>query len=304
MNYYKRNIGDYAKKAGRLSMIEHGAYTLLMDACYDRERFPTLDDAIEWLWARDADEIAAIEFVLSRFFDLQDDGRYIQYRIQDELDAYHAMASTNQRIAREREDKRRAAKLANGNASTKRVDKARSVNEAPPNQEPLTTNQEPLTNNNKRIGDIDLNDSGASESDCDTASSNPYDDFEIFWDIYDYKKSKSQAQAKWKKLSKEKRVLAMNAVKAYVASTPNKEFRKHASTWLNNECWNDEITQSTSLALSNQAQTQYKGHGNENNQSAFKQSAADSYAATIDAQLRAESEQQYQQHWSNEYDVN
>ena len=37
MHYYKRNIGDYHKKAGRLSMIEHGAYTLLIDACYDRE---------------------------------------------------------------------------------------------------------------------------------------------------------------------------------------------------------------------------------------------------------------------------
>jgi len=29
MHYFKRNIGDYHKKAGRLSMLEHGAYTLL-----------------------------------------------------------------------------------------------------------------------------------------------------------------------------------------------------------------------------------------------------------------------------------
>jgi len=51
MHYFKRNIGDYHKKAGRLSMLEHGAYTLLMDACYDRERFPTMDEAIDWCWA-------------------------------------------------------------------------------------------------------------------------------------------------------------------------------------------------------------------------------------------------------------
>lgn len=106
MHYYKRNIGDYHKKAGRLSILEHGTYTLLMDACYDRERFPTLDEAIDWLWARSEEEIAAIKFVLDKFFELQEDGTYIQQRIKDELEAYHAMAETNKRIAKEREEKK------------------------------------------------------------------------------------------------------------------------------------------------------------------------------------------------------
>ena len=39
MHYFKFNIGDYHKKAGRLSMLQHGAYTLLIHACYDREKF-------------------------------------------------------------------------------------------------------------------------------------------------------------------------------------------------------------------------------------------------------------------------
>ena len=60
MHYYKKNIGDYHKKAGRLSMLEHGAYTLLLDACYDRERFPTLEDAMDWTWARTEEEMAAL----------------------------------------------------------------------------------------------------------------------------------------------------------------------------------------------------------------------------------------------------
>ena len=68
MHYYKRNLGDYAKKAGRLSMLEHGAYTLLMDAIYDREIFPTLDEALDWAWARDEAEVAAVKFVLTKFF--------------------------------------------------------------------------------------------------------------------------------------------------------------------------------------------------------------------------------------------
>jgi uncharacterized protein YdaU (DUF1376 family) len=49
MHYYKRNLGDYAKKAGRLTMLQHGAYTLpLIDSCYDRESSSTLEQAIDW----------------------------------------------------------------------------------------------------------------------------------------------------------------------------------------------------------------------------------------------------------------
>ena len=121
-----------------MTMLQHGAYTLLTDACYDRERFPTLEEAIEWLWASTTDEEEAVKFVISKFFTLED-GVYVQKRIQDELDKYHENAATNKRIAIEREAKRK------GN-STKR---APIVNEPSPNQEPLTNkprtkNQEPI----------------------------------------------------------------------------------------------------------------------------------------------------------------
>jgi uncharacterized protein YdaU (DUF1376 family) len=139
MHYYKKNIGDYHKKAGRLSMLQHGAYTLLMDACYDRETFPALDEAIDWLWASSADEVDAVKFVLGKFFTLED-GFYVQNHIKEDLDKYHNNSAQNKRIAIEREAKRRE----------KRTKRARSVHEAPrddheapPNQEPLTTNQEP-----------------------------------------------------------------------------------------------------------------------------------------------------------------
>lgn len=133
MHYYKRNIGDYAKKAGRLTMLQHGAYTLLLDACYDREHFPTREEAIDWLWASSTAEIEAVDFVLSKFFNLVD-GRFVQNRIQEELAEYHEKSLNNKRIAQEREAKRREK-------STKR---APVVNEATPNQEPLTINQEQI----------------------------------------------------------------------------------------------------------------------------------------------------------------
>lgn len=136
MHYYKRNIGDYHKKAGRLSMLEHGAYTLLIDACYDRERFPTEDDAIDWCWARSDEEVTAVRFVLSKFFTL-DGGVYVQQRISEEVGAYKEMAIKNKEIAENRE---KAKKEGKNGISTKR---APTVNEPPPNQEPRTKNQEP-----------------------------------------------------------------------------------------------------------------------------------------------------------------
>jgi len=135
MHYYKRNLGDYAKKAGRLTMLQHGAYTLLIDSCYDREVFPTLEQALEWTWASSEAEIDAVKFVLSRFFVLNKDGQYVQDRILEELLQYHKTADTNKRIAAERETKRKEI-------STKCE---RSVNESPPNHKPITINQEPLT---------------------------------------------------------------------------------------------------------------------------------------------------------------
>ena len=151
MHYYKRNIGDYAKKAGRLSMVEHGAYTLLMDAIYDRETFPTLEEALDWVWARDEAEVAAVKFVLSKFFELREDGRYVQNRIQEELNSYKAKAETNARIAKEREEKRKYKHEASRTvheASRTVHEACEEIHEPSPNHKPLTNNQEPLTNIN------------------------------------------------------------------------------------------------------------------------------------------------------------
>lgn len=138
MHYYKRNLGDYAKKAGRLSMLQHGAYTLLIDACYDREQFPTIEEAIEWTWASTTEEEEAVRFVLKRFFVLRGDV-YVQKRIEEEIQEFHRKAETNKRIAVERETKRKE------NGTVRVV----SDNEPSPNHKPITINQEPITKNHK-----------------------------------------------------------------------------------------------------------------------------------------------------------
>ena len=114
-------------------MLQHGSYTLLIDACYDREQFPTIDEAIEWTWASTPEEIDAVHFVLNRFFKLNEDHQYVQERILEELNEYHAKANKNQQIAIDRETKRKE----------NNTNRARNVNEPPPNQEPLTNNHKP-----------------------------------------------------------------------------------------------------------------------------------------------------------------
>jgi uncharacterized protein YdaU (DUF1376 family) len=138
MNYYKRHIGDYAKKAGKLTMLQHGAYTLLLDACYDRERIPTLEEALEWSWATSQDEIDAVIFVHTKFFPKNETGQHTQKRVLEEILSYQSISETNKRIAIEREQKRKCTK------------RAQIVHEAPPNHKPITNNHKP---DNKKVAD-------------------------------------------------------------------------------------------------------------------------------------------------------
>ena len=65
--------------------------------------------------------------------------------------------------------------------------------------------------------------------------------FEDWWIWYDYKISKDKAKKSWIKLTEQEKDLALQSVKDYVKSTPDKSFRKHPTTYLNQKSFNDEI---------------------------------------------------------------
>lgn len=221
MHYYKRNLGDYAKKAGRLSILQHGAYTLLIDACYDRERFPTLEQAIEWTWAASQDEIEAVHFVLSKFFILGSDGTYTQNRILEELLDYHAKADKNKQIAIDRETIRRE----------KRTNRAPIVNEPspqehepPPNQEPRTSNQEPVTKReSKRASrlptDFVLPDDWILFCQSERSDLDPQRTFEKFRDYWTSKAGRDGTKldwlATWRNWVREERGKTVGAKKSF-----------------------------------------------------------------------------------------
>ena len=64
--------------------------------------------------------------------------------------------------------------------------------------------------------------------------------FDVFWDLYDYKKNKSLCITKWHSMTDEERTLTIDSLEMYKQSTPDKIYRKYPLNYLENECWNDE----------------------------------------------------------------
>lgn len=87
MNYYERHLGDYAKDTAHLSMLEHGAYTLLLDRYYATEQGIPADQAHRVARARTKEEKEAVDVVLEEFFRLEDDV-WVKGRVEEEIANY------------------------------------------------------------------------------------------------------------------------------------------------------------------------------------------------------------------------
>lgn len=93
---YPHHLGDYATATAELSMLEHGAYRLLLDHYYRTEAALVLDFGrlCRVCGAVSPEEQAAVQSVLERFFARTADG-YRHDRCEEELDAYRAAVARN-----------------------------------------------------------------------------------------------------------------------------------------------------------------------------------------------------------------
>lgn len=91
MNYYPFHIGDYARDTRHLTVLEHGAYRLLIDLYYLREAPLPLDlqGLCRLVCARSDDEILAVKTVLQEFFVGHPDG-WRHVRCDEEIAIYRA----------------------------------------------------------------------------------------------------------------------------------------------------------------------------------------------------------------------
>jgi hypothetical protein len=65
--------------------------------------------------------------------------------------------------------------------------------------------------------------------------------FENVWLMYGKKGNKKTSAKKWANLKNHCREAALKHIPLYVQSTPNVQYRKNFETYINQECWNDEI---------------------------------------------------------------
>ena len=85
MNYYERHLGDYAKDTAHLTVLEHGAYTLLLDRYYATEDGIPANQAHRVARARTKEEKAAVDVVLNEFFVISE-GVWTHGRVDKEIE--------------------------------------------------------------------------------------------------------------------------------------------------------------------------------------------------------------------------
>ena len=93
------------------------------------------------------------------------------------------------------------------------------------------------------------NDEGSNTKDSNTKDSNA---FEKFWDLYNKKKDTKKCKAKFSRLTDEQVEKIFKTLPNYISSTPDLTYRKLPLTYLNGECWDDEVV--TSIFTNNQMQ--------------------------------------------------
>ena len=96
MNYYKRNMGDYARDTGHLSLAEDGAYNRMLDFYYASEK-PLPKERAEIyrrVRARSKADQAAVDTCLRDFFEQRDDGWHHK-RCDEEIAVMQHKADTN-----------------------------------------------------------------------------------------------------------------------------------------------------------------------------------------------------------------
>ena len=215
MHYYSFNIGDYRKDTVHLSPIEHYIYRTLIDMYYLSEE--PIPKETHWVMRRlnlgSQEEEMALKNVLNDFF-YEADGGFRHERIDAEIEKYQANAEKNRKNGKK-----------GGRPPKNKPKETHSVSDGLPDESKQNPNQEPLTNNHQPL----------------TINQEPIIAFDEFWEAYDKKVDRTKCLAKWEKLSEQQHQEIMSNVHAYVAANNVKQYRKNPLTYLNGECWLDEI---------------------------------------------------------------
>ncbi len=226
MNYYRRYMGDYAKKTASLSLAEHGAYGLLLDQCYSTELpLPAEYDALYRLCrAMTVVEQDAVKSIADRFFPVCDDGLRRNPRASEEIEKAQSTIQKQRESGVESARKR----WLTDRSTHELTDGLTNESTDPAAIQPPTTNHQERTKPSR-----------ASRSALNGA-------FTAFWDSYPRKKSKGDAEKAWIKIKPDEQLTEriLHAVEqAKTSADWQREagrFIPHPASWLNAKGWEDE----------------------------------------------------------------
>jgi len=117
VNYVEHHFGDYARDTAHLSIIEHGAYRLLLDLYYVREKLLPADmkECCRLVRAVSAAERKAVASVLAEFFERGPDG-WLHRRCESEIARFRDKQEKAKRSASARWNAPKSQSERNANA--------------------------------------------------------------------------------------------------------------------------------------------------------------------------------------------
>ena len=276
MKYYQKNIGDYRKKTGHLSIVEHGVYNMLLDTYYDTEAPLELDKKkLKRLHCvRSEEETEAFYTVLDEFFIKTEDG-YRHNHADEQLEKIYAKSDK----ARESANARWNRKKAQQDAKDMRRTCERNANAYPEDANAPETDA-----NDMRSGCYPL---PITHNPLPTKkNSASYDaEFDMFWAAGMKKVDKKKARSAFTRIIKKQadpqqftEMLVTDIANKLKANQQGFELL-HPTTYLNGERWDDEITEQEM----NNGQDQRRNQPGGERLSAFQRAKRD--AETIAQQI-------------------
>lgn len=166
MHYYQHNLGDYQKKTQMLSMMEHGAYRLLLDNYY-ATHYPVPRDKAEAYRICRAITLAerkAVDAVLKRFFTETSDG-FFHERCEKDIEEYIAKSLKAKENGSKGGVAAKEKRVANAIANATANGTANAVANGVANEQ-LTINHKPITNNQEENTNTPLPPSGETASEA------------------------------------------------------------------------------------------------------------------------------------------
>ncbi len=215
-HWYPRYSGDYRAKTAGLSLIQHGAYTLLLDEYYNTGKPLSANASVlhRICSALAPEEQEAINFILEQFFIKTDEG-YRNKRADEELVKRGDISEKRKQAANSRH--------ANAMQTPCKIDaNAPAIAYTSTSTSTTTITTTPKAKKKKNIYTPE---------------------FEYFWSIYGSIGTKDSAAIAFNKIEgidHETIIRGLEGYQAYARANADWYSPQHASTWLNKRGWESE----------------------------------------------------------------